>query len=93
MSQSDYERVRQIEAKVEETGTIGDDDLSWMLAVMQGSANSIMHARVMGVFVKLKSVTPSQKSEIVRVVTPLQSSSDRLDTKYASDVLKKMQSL
>lgn len=88
LSQDDYVKLSQIKDSVVQTRTISDQDLDWLLATMQQSQDSVVHARVLGILSTLANPPAPQKQKIAAAVAPMLQSQNELDRHYAMRVQK-----
>lgn len=92
MSSEDYSRWEHMGDKDGMVAHISDDDLDWAISVMRKPSTNptIVHMRVMGLFLTVQAFTDVQRQKIKTAVTPLLSSADTEDVKWAKAVLKRI---
>ena len=92
MTSDDYLRWEQVGNKISQKKQIDDDDLDWATSLIHkpSTSPSDVHELVMGLFLTARTFTPLQQQKIRAAVTPLLSSSDGDEAKWAKAVLKKI---
>jgi hypothetical protein len=60
MSQTDYDKIRQVQANVSQNHAISDSDLDWTIGFLKSATNPIARARA---FTALSEVHPMSESQ------------------------------
>jgi hypothetical protein len=94
LSQADYIKLRRISAAVQRTGgAISDSDLDWSLAILAGTAQAVVRARVMGMLGAVGTdvaLPAAQRARIEASVAPYVHGPEDLDRQYAAYVLREL---
>jgi hypothetical protein len=91
MSQSSYIRIRELAHEVARTHTISEADLHWTLTELSAEKNSIARARAFNILSDIRPMSAARQAEILPVITPYLSSTDKLDQLGAQRVQKAAQ--
>ena len=95
MNAQDFVKWEDITANVVKSGIISNDDLNWMLALMQKPQSptndpQLVHGDVLGTLTHLKQIPEAQKEKIYNAALPLLSSDKKMDKMYAAKILRKL---
>ena len=92
ISSSDYQRRKLLEDNVDAGKKLNDDDVDWLIALLNKPSKQpgILHDMVMLVFLSMHNITPPQQRKIREAMRPILSSND---PSTARVVLRKFQRL
>ena len=95
MNSQDFLKWEDITNNVVKTGIISNDDLNWMLTLMQKPQSptndpQLVHGDVLGTLTHLKQIPEAQKEKIYNAALPLLSSDKKMDKMYAAKILRKL---
>ena len=89
ISSADYIRWQEVANKIDLHRRIDDEDLDWAISAMQKPSTrpSELHERIMSLFRDVWAYGPGQQEKVRAAVTPLLTSRDPFEVKYAKSVL------
>lgn len=92
MARTDSEQWERLGTKVSRTKQLDDADVDWAISMMHkpSTVPAVVHAQMMGLFLDMRTFSPSQREKILQAVTPLLSSTNPMDRKYAQAVIRRM---
>ncbi len=91
MSQKDYIRIDNLEAKTEKTHQMSDEDFAWTLSLLKTATNPIARARAMSALSDIYPMTSARDAQTRSAVGPYLTSKDPLDQSSAVMVYRSIE--